>query len=466
MTMQGAVEKANMQKLQELYAESSGGTKYMRLLHAIEQGISQGLLLPGEALPTQRDLAEALRVTVGTVSRGYAEAVQRGMIVGVTGRGTFVAAQREDVDVMGPCTSGLYNLGYISPFEFLNPALSEGLLRLSQQGTLAELTNYQEPRGLLRHREAGALWARRYGVQVGADNLLICAGAQHALLTVLTSLFNPGDRIAAEALSYPLLKQLAKRLRLHLVPIRMDGGGIMPEAFEAACRSGGIKGLYVMPSCQNPTLAHIPDFRRHELVALCRRYDITIIEDDVYALAVEPVGETPAFATLAPERTCFIAATSEALSGGLRIAYLCPPDEHLQELERTISYTISMAPPLMAELASLWIMDGTADTVLAAKKREAAARNGLVRTLLDGFGLQTRTTGFFAWLKLPAPWTSASFTDAARKQGVLVAEGDHFAIGHGSSGAGVRLALGGVKSREDLSAALLILANILHQSQQ
>lgn len=455
-----------MQKLQELYAESGDGTKYMRLMHAIEQGIGQGLLLPGEALPTQRDLAEALRVTVGTVSRAYAEAVQRGLIVGVTGRGTFVAAQREDVDVMVPCASGVYNLGYISPFEFLNPALNESLLRLSRQESLEYLTNYQEPKGLLRHREAGAVWARRYGVHVGADNLLICAGAQHALLTVLTSLFNPGDRIAAEALSYPLLKQLAKRLRLHLVPIRMDGGGIMPEAFEAACRSGGIKGLYVMPSCQNPTLAHIPDFRRRELVALCRRYDVKIIEDDVYALAVEAGAEnaSPPFATLAPERTCFIAATSEALSGGLRIAYLCPPEEHLRELERTISYTISMAPPLMAELASLWIMDGTADRVLAAKKQEAAVRNGLARTLLDGFALETRTTGFFAWLKLSAPWTSAGFTDAARKQGVLVAEGDHFAIGHGSSEAGVRLALGGVKSREDLSAALLILANILHQS--
>lgn len=453
-------------KLQELYDESSADTKYMSIMHAIEQGIDQGALVAGEALPTQRDLAEALQVTVGTVSRGYAEAVQRGLIVGVTGRGTFVAARREDVDVLNDHSAVAYNLGFISPFEFLNPSLNESLLRLSQQSDMEALTNYQEPRGLLRHRQAGALWAKRYGVHVDADNLLICAGAQHALLTVLTSLFNPGDRIAAELLTYPLLKQLAKRLGLHLVPLRMDGSGIVPESLEVACYTGGIKGLYIMPSCQNPTLAHIPDFRRHRLVELCRRYDITIIEDDVYALALEGTAKTasPAFATLAPERTCFIAATSEALSGGLRIAYLCPPERHLKELERTISYTISMAPPLMAELASLWIQNGTADSILAAKKQEAAARNVLARTLLDGFALETRTTGFFAWLKLPAPWTSASFTDAARKLGVLVAEGDHFSIGHGSTEAGVRLALGGVKSRDDLSRALLVLATILRQS--
>lgn len=454
-----------MRKLQELYAESSASTKYLRIMHAIEQGVEQGVLTAGEALPTQRDLAEALCVTVGTVSRGYAEAVQRGLIIGVTGRGTFVAARREDVDVMSTCVSAAYNLGYISPFEFLNPSLNESLLRLSQQSDLKYLTNYQEPRGMLRHREAGALWAKRYGVHVGPDSLLICAGAQHALLTVLTSLFNPGDRIAAEVLTYPLLKQLAKRLRLHLVPIRMDASGIIPESFALACRAGGIKGLYLMPSCHNPTLAHIPDFRRHELVALCRQHDVTIIEDDVYALAHEAVAEkaTPTFADLAPERTCFIAATSEALSGGLRIAYLCPPDAHLAELERTISYTISMAPPLMAELATLWILDGTADAILKAKRQEAAARNALARSILDGFALETRSTGFFAWLKLPTPWTSAAFTDAARKQGVLVAEGDHFAIGHGSTEAGVRLALGGMRSREELSKALVLLANILRQ---
>ncbi|MEG2173465.1 MAG: PLP-dependent aminotransferase family protein [Desulfovibrionaceae bacterium] len=455
-------------KLQKLYDESSADTKYMGIMHAIEQGIEQGILTAGEALPTQRELAEALQVTVGTVSRGYAEAVQRGLIVGVTGRGTFVAARRDDVDVLRASGTTAYNLGYISPFEFLNPSLNESLARLSRQESLEYLTNYQEPRGLLRHRQAGALWAQRYGVHVDADNLLICAGAQHALLTVLTSLFNPGDRIAAEHLTYPLLKQLAKRLCLHLVPLRMDGSGIVPESFEAACRAGGIKGLYLMPSCQNPTLAHIPDFRRHALVALCRRYDVTIIEDDVYALALESTTEksSPPFVRLAPERTCFIAATSEALSGGLRIAYLCPPEAHAAELERTISYTISMAPPLMAELAALWIQDGTADRILAAKKQEAAARNVLARTLLDGFALETRTTGFFAWLKLPSPWTSATFTDAACKQGVLVAEGDHFAIGHAGTEAGVRLALGGLKSRVDLSNALLILANILHQTRK
>lgn len=118
----------------------------------------------------------------------------------------------------------MHDLGFIAPFEYLNPDLNEAVAELSRYADLKELSNYQQPRGLLRHREAGAHWAGRYGLAVSPENLLVCAGAQHALLTVLASLFNPGDRIAAEQLSYPLLKQLARRLRLNLTPVRMDQG--------------------------------------------------------------------------------------------------------------------------------------------------------------------------------------------------------------------------------------------------
>lgn len=436
--------------------------RYAAIALAVEKAVTQGLLHPGQALPTQRDLARMLGVAVGTATRGYAEAARRGLLAGITGRGTFVSIPRPDVDSMPSTPRCRYDLGYISPFEHLNPGLHAAVGRLAQAADLSELPRYQQPRGLPRHRAAGALWAGRYGLRVSADDLLICAGAQHALLTLLTTLFNPGDRIAADQLSFPLLKHLAKRLRLHLIPIRMDGGGMLPDVLDAACRGAGghVRGLYIMPTCQNPTLSQISENRRVELVEVCRRHGLLILEDDVFALALEH--DLPPLSRLAPELGCFVAATSEALSGGLRIAYLCPPQGHMEALERGIACTIGMAPPLMAELATLWITDGTADQVLAAKRKEAAARNVLARRILDGFALETRTTGFFAWLRLPEPWTALAFADAALARGVLVAEGGHFAVGHTAPEEGVRLALGGGRSRRDLEAALRVLAGLLH----
>jgi DNA-binding transcriptional MocR family regulator len=311
------------------------------------------------------------------------------------------------------------------------------------------------------HREAGALWAQKYGVPVSGKDILICAGSQHALMTILTSLCKPGDRIAAETLSYPLLRQLAWRLRLNLMPVRSDSCGMLPDALESICRAGGLTAVYLMPSCRNPTLTRMSGQRRKELADICRKYDVLIIEDDVYALALDSPPSVPSFAALAPERTCFIAATSEILGGGLRIAYLCPPQHVMEELERTISYTISMVPPLMAELAAQWITDGTADRVLHAKKQEAAARNALTRSLLDGFSLVSRETGFFCWLSLPAPWTGIQFSEKARQHGILVAEGEHFMMGHDMPEHGIRLALGGIQNRQDFAHALKILVSLL-----
>lgn len=485
--------------LARLYTRNGDRPKYLALADAVEQACRERGLAPGDALPPQRDLARALGVTLGTVSRAYAEAATRGLVEAAVGRGTFIRAQRPDVDVMPPdeaengAPGGLprampsslgsshvsgargrvFNLGFIAPFEHLNPPLSLALRDLAERDAAAldALQSYRRPGGMPRHREAGAVWAGRYGLGVRPEELLICAGSQHALLTILTSLCAPGDRIAAESLSYPLLRQLARRLRIQVTPVRADAGGMSPEALDAACRGAPpgnrVRAVYLMPSCRNPTLTRMSLRRREELVEICRRRDLLIMEDDVFALAQNqdaPGGRAPLppLAGLAPERTCFIAATSEVLGGGLRVAYLCPPQHHLDELERTISYTISMVPPLMAELAARWIGDGTAQRVLDAKRAEAGARNALVREFLDGFAPVTRGTGFFCWLRLPEPWTGVRFADAARARGVLVAEGEHFAMGHGVPEHGVRIALGGVERREDLAAALETLAGILH----
>ena len=470
--------------VKSLYEKADARCRYQRIAEALAEGVAEGLLKPGDALPTQRALAAALDVTPGTVVRAYAEAARKGLISGAVGRGTFVAFRRPDVDILPPLEApalpsfsvpdergascddeGIrWNLGFIAPFEHLNPSLADALSTLCRRmdaHTLAELQSYHRPAGMARHREAGASWAARYGVPVSSEDILVCAGSQHALLVLLTSLCRAGDHIAADPLSYPLLRQLAWRLGLRVTPIRTDAFGMLPDALDNTCRSGGIRAVYLMPSCRNPTLTRMPESRRKELTEVCRRHDILIIEDDVYALALDGGNASASpFAVLAPERTAFIAATSEILGGGLRVAYLCPPQHCLEQLEHTISYTISMVPPLMAELAAQWINDGTADRILRAKREEAAVRNALAREIFDGTALVSRSTGFFCWLPLPDSWTGMRFTDAARKKGILVAEGEHFRMGHDVPENGVRLALGGVHSREELAAALRTLRDL------
>ena len=65
---------------------------YQRIVAALAADIQRGALPPGARLPTQRALAHRLGLGIGTVTRAYAEAGLRGLIDGVVGRGSFVAA--------------------------------------------------------------------------------------------------------------------------------------------------------------------------------------------------------------------------------------------------------------------------------------------------------------------------------------------------------------------------------------
>src|SRR5215208_4622386 len=67
-----------------------GVPRYLASTEALADDVAGARLAAGAQLPTHRDLADRLGVTVGTVSRAYAEASRRGLITGEVGRGTFV----------------------------------------------------------------------------------------------------------------------------------------------------------------------------------------------------------------------------------------------------------------------------------------------------------------------------------------------------------------------------------------
>ena len=85
-------------------AERSGPV-YLAIAEAIAADTASGRLRAGTRLPTHRDLADRLRVTVGTITRGYAEAARRGLISGEVGRGTFARGAAPDATASGPATA-------------------------------------------------------------------------------------------------------------------------------------------------------------------------------------------------------------------------------------------------------------------------------------------------------------------------------------------------------------------------
>src|ERR1700761_9545114 len=79
----------------------AAGPSYLALVQALEDDLQAGVLKPGARLLPQRDMASQLGLSVGTVSRAYAEAEARGLISGEVGRGTFVQRRRLPASAKG-----------------------------------------------------------------------------------------------------------------------------------------------------------------------------------------------------------------------------------------------------------------------------------------------------------------------------------------------------------------------------
>jgi DNA-binding transcriptional MocR family regulator len=442
------------------------GPRYRALADAIERDMNSGRLPQGAQMPTHRELADQLGVTVGTVTRGYAEAARRGLLRGETGRGTFVGSStRKDsyFEHHEDTTEQAVDMGMNLPLHHFDPDLASTFLKLSSQSDLQSSLRYYPSRGRHQDRELGVEWLREHhGLPTSPDRILITAGGQHALTVILSSVFRPGDTLAVESVTYPMMKSLARRFNLRLLPIPMDSEGMLPDALESACQQHPVHGLYCMPTTHNPTTAVMGAERRQALGAVAGRHRLMILEDDAYAL----LSDQP-FRPLSadwPDLGFYIASFSKPVTPGLRFGYLCAPDAWVKRLEQGIADTLWMASPLAARIAREWILDGTALATIRLKKQESRERNRLCRTLLEGATLRSLETGYFVWLELPEHWNATDFAKQASEQKVIVTPIEHYLVGRERPPAdAVRIAISGPDTHDQLRQGLSIIRNLLEE---
>jgi len=253
------------------------GPDYQRLADAIRRDIEAGRLQPGDRLPPQRDLADTLAMTLGTVTRAYQTAARRGLVAGEVGRGTYVLVPpgAEDGD-------GLLDLSLnaIPPHAYLSELAARLDPPLGARRTA--LLEYPPRGGHDDHREAGAEWIARRSVHVSPSQVLTTVGAQHGLLIALSATTSPGDAILVEELTYTGVITAARMLGLKPVPVAIDAEGLRPDALDTVARTSGARTLVIQPSLHNPTGVTMTPRRRREIIHAIHRHGLSVVEDDTY----------------------------------------------------------------------------------------------------------------------------------------------------------------------------------------
>lgn len=435
--------------------DPAAGPRYLQIVAQLEQAVASGRLRPGDRLPPQRRLAEHLAVDLTTVTRAFGEARERGLIDAVTGRGSFISARQEqegpplDLSMtIPPAPKGLR----------LGELMQRGIAEILARSDADQLMNYHGGAGALAERAAGAAWLAPLLGALSPQRIAVVPGAQTGLNALLSLLAQPGETILTEPLTYPGLIGAARQHGLAIASVATDADGPLPEALDEAAERSGARLFALTPTLQNPTCVTVPERRRQDLVAVARRRDLILIEDDPYSLLA---GDAPApLAALAPERTWYVATLSKTLTPGLRTAFVVMPEgADSAPFLAALRATALMPAPLMTALAAHWIRIGAAKDLLDGVRREAAERQSLARGILPAT-MQSHPHALHVWQPLPPYWKRDSLIERARLAGLGVMAADAFSTG-GVAPDAIRIALGAIPERARLAEALGLLAGLI-----
>lgn len=440
---------------------------YLSIAASLEADILSGKLPENTKLPPQRELADFLDLNLSTITRAYKLCELKGLLHAVTGRGTFVSPATSTQNTFLEKDGNIIEMGMIKPFYESNQIVRNAARLVLDREESIKLFEYSNPLGTKRQINAARKWLHRIGVNAETENILLSAGAQNALSVILISLFKAGDKIAVDSFTYTNFKELANFLHIQLIAIPGDAHGMSPDGLFTVCKNKEIKGVYLMPTCANPTGIYMPQSRRLELANIIRQFHLLVIEDDIYSFlsvygSVSPAAT--AFFSLVPEQTVHICSISKSLCAGLRVAFLAFPARYRELLVSGMLSinlkTVSLNSEIIAEL----IECGEGENILKQKIQSAQKRNKIFRSIFPG--VQTDPIErFFHWPPLPAHLTSEELELLALQKGIHVLGSHRFAMLNENKSSYVRVSVASPDTEDDLKKGLLLLKNLFEEKQ-
>ncbi len=438
---------------------------YIAIADAITNDVESGMLQTGARLPPQRDLAWRIGVTLGTVTRAYREVELRGLLSGEVGRGSYIrkATRAAALPALNSEAEGFADLSHaIPPPVITQDEFDAALTYVMREPRRLALLDYAPPEGFPHHRELGAKWLKLSGIDIGSSEVIVTAGAHVGLLAVLGAIAEPREAVMAENLNYALLGSTLKNAYLEPLPIDMDDEGLMPDAFERAAKSGQSRILYLVPSLQNPTTSTMKRMRREAIVAIARKYNITIIEDDIFRL-LDVRTQPSTFYALAPERTFYITGLSKTVAPGLRIGFIASPRGQERILKSHIRAGASRSIGITGEMARYWIETEQVQSIMTRIRNELASRRETFLEIFKDMKHRCEPAAPYAWVELPQDWTASRFAVTSAARGIKVTPSSAFQLGSGTHPQFIRICFGHPQNVHQLRSALESLRKIVDE---
>ncbi|MCY0909033.1 MAG: PLP-dependent aminotransferase family protein [Sulfobacillus thermotolerans] len=391
--------------------------------------IHEGVWLPATRLPPERSLAEKLGLHRSTIATAYLELQARGLVERRQGSGTYV---RGDLWGITPDWPRYMEHAAFRPLAPLARQIAESrqrgggwdfsegdigsdfwpvdtLQRLLAGVELKHVLGYEKHLGLPSLCEAVRLEMKRHlDIDLEPESVLITAGAQQALYLLARGLLHPGDTIAIEKPSFYYSQALFQSSGVRLVPIPMDGDGILPDALAHIIRNHRPSMVWLNPTYHNPTASTLCLARRHAVVSLCRTWNLPIVEDDAFAhlrVADTPHAPPPLFRVAERSSVLYVGSLSKIVAPGMRIGWIAGPRAILARLGEIRRQIDAGTPGLVQALAAGLLTSPAWSSHVEAVSEALRDRRDAFHQALSGFaGMGATWTrpegGLHFWLNM------------------------------------------------------------------
>jgi len=281
------------------------------------------------------------------------------------------------------------------------------------------------------------------GIRANPDDVIVTTGSQQALDLISRIFIDPGDVVLVEAPSYVGALGTFAQYQAAPVHVETDQDGMVPAALVEAIKSVRAAGrkiefLYLIPNYQNPTGVMLSADRRTEILEICAREEIFIVEDNPYGLLGFDRPSPNAMRAQDSENVIYLGSFSKTIASGLRVGWALVP-QSIKDKIVIASESSILCPSNFTQLTiSSYLKDQPwRDQIASFVDLYRVRRDAMLESLEAHFPKEATWTrpggGFYVWVTLPPEIDTKAMVPKAIVAKVAYVPGNAFyADGFGS----------------------------------
>jgi DNA-binding transcriptional MocR family regulator len=419
--------------------------------------IREGVLQPGDKLPSVRDICAEHGVSMNTAKRVFLELERDALVEAKPQSGYYVnkspfrKLQIPETSHPSPLNSHsrpshliakvygdmgnqgltLFSIGApakeLLPVAKLNKAILQATRELPGSGT-----GYEPLAGNERLRRAIAKRSFHWGGYLTENDIISTAGGMNAIAFCLMATTRPGDTLAVESPIYPGILQLAVSLGLKVLELPTHPQtGVHPADLEKVIHQ--IHCCLLVTNFNTPLGSCMPDEHKRAIVKLVTRHRIPLIEDDIYGDLY--FGNNRPVCCKAYDNKGWVlwcSSASKTLAPGYRVGWVAPGRFREKVLQLKHMHAIS-STAITQEAIAAFMDSGRYDQHLR-QMRQTLRSNYLqyMHTIASHFPPGTQTSqpqgGLSLWVAFDKHLSTAELYEHALRQKISIAPGRMFTL--------------------------------------